>query len=194
MWNRYRQTAVFRQPWLLRFFDQIRFYPVSAEELLEIRRGFPLGEYAPRIEESEFVLADYLASLEHNRDGIDEFTRTRSRAFRAELDRWNATGQMNFAIEEAAPAATADQNIPPGCQAVFSSISGAVWKLNKQAGESVQRGDTLLIAESMKMEITLTSSVTGELVDFRVEEGAIIRPGQMVALVRTTAVDGSASS
>ena len=38
MWNRYRQTAEFSQPWLLRFFDQIRFYEVSAEELQQIRR------------------------------------------------------------------------------------------------------------------------------------------------------------
>src|SRR5690606_11240731 len=33
MWNRYRKTEAFTQPWLLRFFDQIRFYPVSAQEL-----------------------------------------------------------------------------------------------------------------------------------------------------------------
>src|SRR3546814_4562937 len=32
MWNRYRALEAFGgQPWLLRFFDQIRFYPVSAE-------------------------------------------------------------------------------------------------------------------------------------------------------------------
>ncbi|RTL55728.1 MAG: 5-oxoprolinase/urea amidolyase family protein, partial [Rhodocyclaceae bacterium] len=32
MWNRHKQTADFSKPWLLRFFDQIRFYPVSQEE------------------------------------------------------------------------------------------------------------------------------------------------------------------
>nr|BFE90757.1 hypothetical protein GCM10020185_12930 [Pseudomonas brassicacearum subsp. brassicacearum] len=42
MWNRYRDVAAFDgKPWLLRFFDQIRFYPVSADELLRIRRDFP---------------------------------------------------------------------------------------------------------------------------------------------------------
>ena len=42
MWNRYRKVAAFDgKPWLLRFFDQIRFYPVSADELLRIRRDFP---------------------------------------------------------------------------------------------------------------------------------------------------------
>jgi urea carboxylase len=44
MWNRYREVAAFDgKPWLLRFFDQIRFYPVSADELLRIRRDFPSG-------------------------------------------------------------------------------------------------------------------------------------------------------
>src|SRR5690606_27018317 len=41
MWNRYRQTKEFAQPWLLNFFDQIRFYEVSQEELQRIRRDFP---------------------------------------------------------------------------------------------------------------------------------------------------------
>ncbi|MCG5029834.1 carboxyltransferase domain-containing protein, partial [[Ruminococcus] torques] len=43
MWNRYKQVDAFcGQPYLLRFFDQIRFYEVSAEELLTIRADFPL--------------------------------------------------------------------------------------------------------------------------------------------------------
>ncbi len=47
MWNRYRQTGEFRdgKQWLLRFFDQIRFYPVSADELLRMRAGFPYGRH-----------------------------------------------------------------------------------------------------------------------------------------------------
>jgi hypothetical protein len=46
MWNRWRQTAGVRgKPWLLRFFDQIRFYPVSEDELLRIREAFPHGRY-----------------------------------------------------------------------------------------------------------------------------------------------------
>ena len=54
MWNRYRDLEAFHgKPWLLRFFDQIRFYPVSAEELLKIRRDFPLGRYPLKIEHTE---------------------------------------------------------------------------------------------------------------------------------------------
>lgn len=42
MWNRLRSTESFQsgKPWLLRFFDQIQFYEVSAEELLQLREDF----------------------------------------------------------------------------------------------------------------------------------------------------------
>jgi urea carboxylase len=194
MWNRWRRTPVFEQPWLLRFFDQIRFYPVSADELLQIRRAFPLGEYEPRIEESEFVLKDYEAFLADNRASIGRFTESRSRAFQAELEHWQATGQMNFASQDDTPAATADIDIPPGCQPVYSSISGAVWKLNRQPGDRIERGDTLLIAESMKMEIAVTANVAGELEHLLVDEGTAIRAGQLVALVRTAAGKAGSSA
>lgn len=82
MWNRYRQTREFSQPWLLRFFDQIRFYPVSAEELENIRRRFPRGQYPLRIEESSFCLRDYENFLEKEAESIKHFTAQRNRASR----------------------------------------------------------------------------------------------------------------
>src|SRR5204863_5746532 len=50
MWNRFRDTPDFGgKPWLLRFFDQIRFHPVSADELMRMRNGFPFGRHPLRI-------------------------------------------------------------------------------------------------------------------------------------------------
>jgi urea carboxylase len=52
MWNSFGSTGEFQQgrPWLLRCFDQIRFFPVTAGELIEIRELFPRGRYPLRIE------------------------------------------------------------------------------------------------------------------------------------------------
>lgn len=183
MWNRYRETPSFQKPWLLRFFDQIRFYPVSPEELEEIRRGFPLGDYEPRIEETEFVLADYLDFISENQASIDEFRQIRSQAFSEELDQWVASGQMNFTSQEVI-AEPSDTDIPEGCEAVYASISGAVWKISKSVDDEISSGDTLIVAESMKMEISVPSSATGKLVEIRVSEGSPIRPGQIVAIVK----------
>jgi urea carboxylase len=44
MWNRYRQSQAFTQPWLLRFFDQIRFYPVDAQKLQQL--ASPITRYS----------------------------------------------------------------------------------------------------------------------------------------------------
>src|SRR3989338_8844263 len=96
MWNRFKQTEVFTQPWLLRFFDQIRFYEVSAEELVQIRRDFPNGRYPIKIEEARFSLKQYEDSLQQNRASIDAFTARRDQAFSEELQRWVESGQINF--------------------------------------------------------------------------------------------------
>ncbi|GAL10231.1 urea carboxylase [Vibrio astriarenae] len=54
MWNRYRQTEAFSKPWLLRFFDQIKFYEVSAEELLDIREKHPQATTQSRLRKPNF--------------------------------------------------------------------------------------------------------------------------------------------
>ncbi len=61
IWNRFRTTDRFEpgKPWLLRFFDQIRWFPVEAEELLEMRKEFLTGRYDIKIEETTFRPAYY---------------------------------------------------------------------------------------------------------------------------------------
>ena len=60
-------------PWLLRFFDQIRFFPVSAEELLDMRARMPHGAYEVDIEDGAFSLKDYQSFLDHNAMEISHF-------------------------------------------------------------------------------------------------------------------------
>jgi urea carboxylase len=83
MWNTYRTTREFTpgHPWLLRFFDQIRFYPVSAGELLEMRREFPAGRFPLRIEEGEFRLRDYHTFLDSIRVSAGAFKQSQQAAF-----------------------------------------------------------------------------------------------------------------
>jgi urea carboxylase len=90
MWNTWRSTAEFEPgtPWLLRFFDRIRFYPVSAEELLEIREAFPHGRYPLRIEQGEFRLRDYHAFLQSIEAEAAACKRRQQAAFEEERERW----------------------------------------------------------------------------------------------------------
>jgi urea carboxylase len=97
MYNRYRRTKRFteNQPWLLRFFDQLRFYPVSPEQLLDHRRDFLTGRFDIDIEETHFKLADYQRFLKANELSIRQFKSQQQAAFDAERQRWEESGQLN---------------------------------------------------------------------------------------------------
>ncbi|WP_122309853.1 urea carboxylase [Pseudomonas syringae] len=184
MWNRYRDVAAFEgKPWLLRFFDQIRFYPVSADELVRIRRDFPLGRFALNIEHSTLNLADYQAFLTREAEGIEAFRAQQNAAFNAERERWIANGQADFQSDEGVTPNTEEQPLQPGQQCVDSHIAGNLWQVQVQPGDHVEAGDVLVILESMKMEIPLLAPIAGVVQDVRVQPGSAVRAGQRVVVL-----------
>ncbi|MEE4743988.1 urea carboxylase [Pseudomonas alliivorans] len=184
MWNRYRDVAAFEgKPWLLRFFDQIRFYPVSAEELLRIRRDFPLGRFDLNIEHSTLNLTDYQTFLLHEAEGIAAFRARQQAAFNAERERWIANGQANFESEESIAPTTDEAALEPGQQGVDSHIAGNLWQVQVKPGERVEAGDVLVVLESMKMEIPVLAPVGGVVRDVRVQPGSAVRAGQRVVVL-----------
>ncbi|MBI6795495.1 5-oxoprolinase/urea amidolyase family protein [Pseudomonas syringae] len=184
MWNRYRDVAAFEgKPWLLRFFDQIRFYPVSADELVRIRRDFPLGRFALNIEHSTLNLANYQAFLTREAEGIEAFRAQQNAAFNAERERWIANGQADFQSDEGVTPNTEEQPLQPGQQGVDSHIAGNLWQVQVQPGEHVEAGDVLVILESMKMEIPLLAPIAGVVQDVRVQPGSAVRAGQRVVVL-----------
>ena len=184
MWNRYRDVAAFDgKPWLLRFFDQIRFYPVSAEELLRIRRDFPLGRYPLRIEHSELHLADYQAFLAREAESIAAFRSQQRVAFDAERQRWIDSGQAHFESEEVAADLGEDSPLGAGQHAIESHIAGNLWQVQVDVGSEVKAGDILVILESMKMEIPLTAPRDGVIKEVRVQPGSPVRAGQRVVVM-----------
>jgi urea carboxylase len=184
MWNRYRQTDSFRdnKPWLLRFFDQIRFYEVSEEQLLEHRRDFPLGRFDVRIEETTFSLADYNKFLETEQPSISSFKQKQQAAFEAERDRWRVSGQAEWVSEEAVASTGTEVELPQGSRYLSAVVPGSVWKIVAQVGDTLTAGDTIAILESMKMEIPLTATDAGVLTEWLVSEGTPVGAGQHIAI------------
>ncbi|WP_268797678.1 urea carboxylase [Pseudomonas huanghezhanensis] len=184
MWNRYRDVAAFDgKPWLLRFFDQIRFYPVSADELLRIRRDFPLGRYPLQIEHSTLNLADYQAFLAREAEGIASFRTQQQSAFQAERERWIANGQATFESDEAVAEPNDEAPLETGHVSIDSHIAGNLWQVQVTLGQRVEAGDTLVILESMKMEIPLLAPITGVIREVRVQPGSAVRAGQRVVVL-----------
>ncbi|WOC77687.1 urea carboxylase [Stutzerimonas frequens] len=184
MWNRYRAVEAFGgQPWLLRFFDQIRFYPVSAEELLKIRRDFPLGRYPLKIEETELCLSDYQDFLVKEAEGIEAFRSQQRAAFDAERQRWIESGLAHFESEEVAADLGEDTPLGAGEHGIESHIAGNLWQVSVAEGARVAAGDVLVILESMKMEIPLIAPVAGVVKDICVQPGSPVRAGQRVVVI-----------
>lgn len=186
MWNRYRQTKDFTggRQWLLRFFDQLRFYPVSADELLQMREDFPRGKFQLRIEESRLKLREYRQFLAVNRDSIAAFKTQQQAAFEAERERWRDNGQLTFDAEPSSVTETMTMAVPTGCEAVTSPVTGSVWKQSVVVGQRIAAGDELLIMEAMKMEIPIVADGAGEVVELRCAPGRAIAVGDVLAVIK----------
>jgi len=58
-----------------------------------------------------------------------------------------------------------------------------VWKVIKAAGDVVAEGDTLVILESMKMEIPVLAESDGTVAEMAVNEGDVVQEGDLIAVV-----------
>ncbi|MGQ7792036.1 5-oxoprolinase/urea amidolyase family protein [Faunimonas sp. B44] len=184
VWNTWRTTREFEpgHPWLLRYFDQIRFYEVDEAELAEARRAFPHGAYPIRIEESRFGYARYLGGLERDRLEIEAFTARREAAFGQERARWKEMGAEMPAVCDAGSPAV-EQAVPEGCSGLYSPVPGSVWKILVEHGALIEAGEPMLILESMKMEITVPAPSRGRVAGLRTRPGQTVRAGDVLAIL-----------
>ncbi|MBV9946085.1 MAG: carboxyltransferase domain-containing protein, partial [Myxococcales bacterium] len=190
MWNTHGLSPDFRgERYLLRFFDQLRFEPVSAEELLSLRRAFPYGKARVRIEEGVLRYKDYRAALAENAAGIAACKRVQQAAFEAERERWRAAGQDVVAVQ--ASPDTLDEAgataLPEGCTAVTAAIAGNVWKIAAEEGTHVRAGEAIVVVEAMKTEIAVVAGAGGTVRKVLVSPGATVMPGQVVAVIEGAA-------
>lgn len=190
MWNTFRSTAEFSPgtPWLLRFFDQVRFFPVSADELLDIRDAFPRGRYSLCIEPAEFRLRDYHEFLKSIDGDAAEFKARQQQAFEAERERWGAAGHAEY-IEppDALAASDGDSGTADGCQPVRSPIGASVWTIAVETGQRVEAGQKLLVLEAMKTEIAVVAPSAGTVEKLHCAQGSVVSSGQVLLALRPVA-------
>jgi urea carboxylase len=168
----------------LRFFDQIRFYEVSAEELVRIRAEFPRGRYPLTIEETEFSLAEYQAQLDANAEAITAAKQRQQQAFEAERQRWLDSGQAHYISDgEVIHEQSEELELNEQERAVESPVSGSIWQIAVQPGDTIKAGDTLLIIESMKMEIAVQAIEAGTVVSIQREPGQQVKAGQCLLVL-----------
>lgn len=186
MWNAWKSTPVFTlgTPWLLRFFDQVRFYDIGAEELLAAREQFPHGRFPLRIEETTFSLAEYQKFLASIHDEATAFKIRQKTSFDAERERWREAGLLTVA-EPAEPEKEAESAaVPDGCEGVSSPLTANVFQIAIKPGDAVTEEQKLIVLDAMKTEIAIASPISGIVEEIHCEVGAVINAGQLLVSIR----------
>jgi acetyl-CoA carboxylase biotin carboxyl carrier protein len=66
---------------------------------------------------------------------------------------------------------------------VRAEMVANVWKVVVSQGDTVEDGDTLVILESMKMEIPVVAETAGTVTELRVNEGDVVQEGDVIAVI-----------
>ena len=66
---------------------------------------------------------------------------------------------------------------------VRAEMVANVWKVVVSQGDSVEEGDTLVILESMKMEIPVVTESAGTVSELKVAEGDVVQEGDVIAVI-----------
>jgi len=178
VWSGWHQRGSFEpgSPWLLRFFDRISWYPVSAEELLELRAQSSAGQLRLDITDGEFKLAEYQRFLADNASSIAEFRSRQSAAFEAERQAWAAAGEFDPKPEPVTVAPVRVQ-APPGGHVVEAPFAATVWRVDVAVGDQVSDAQSLVTLEAMKTEARIPAPASGKVVEVLVSPGDQVAPG-----------------
>lgn len=220
IWNTFLKHRQFtdEKPWLLRFFDQIQFYPVDEATLETLRNDFREGRHAIHIDETIFDLGAYNAFIDRIQPELQVFRATQQAAFDAEVAHW---ATMNDPFESTSPPpferhhqtptdehhdqhgkshididieAETDATATATAHTIISAeITGNVWKLLAPAGTRVQAGDTLIVLEAMKMEFAVIAPHDGIVNGLHCQVGKTIHAGDPLMSLAITSPDGAPS-
>ncbi|MEV8150411.1 urea carboxylase [Arthrobacter sp. NPDC080073] len=188
VWSRYADAAPFEpgSPWLLRFFDRISWYPVSPEELLDLRADMAAGRgRGVEIEDGTFSLAEHEVFLEENRESIGAFKERQAAAFSVERQAWADAGEFDRA-EVAATVAVPDVGevvVPDGGTLVAAPFAASVWKVDIAPGDRVIQGQPLVSLEAMKMETVLSAPCDGVVQRVLPTAGAQVVAGEALVVL-----------
>jgi acetyl-CoA carboxylase biotin carboxyl carrier protein len=76
-----------------------------------------------------------------------------------------------------------DEEVSPMSDEIRAEMMANVWKVVASVGDTVAEGDTLVILESMKMEIPVLAEADGMLSELAVNEGDVVQEGDLIAVI-----------
>ena len=183
IWNKFLKNAQFEgdKPWLLRFFDQVCFYPVEEAELTEQREAFRAGQHRIRIEEEIFDYRAYLQFLDLHAGSIATFRERQHAAFKTEISHWK--DRETTVATTSAPIPTVEESTVPDGHRVHAPMHGSIWKLLAEPGQRVEADQAILVVEAMKMELTVSAPTAGVLKAICCAVGHSVATGDILAVI-----------
>lgn len=183
IWNKFLKNPVFQngEPWLLKFFDRVRYYEVTEEELTQQREAFREGRLTIRIEEEDFNLAEYEDFLQENAESIAAFKASQQEAFTREVALWQAdeAAQVDAALQVRINSGPIEVDGHP----VTADISGNIWKLLVEPGQAVEPDQPLLIVEAMKMEFSIYADRSAKVSAIHCTPGKQVNAGDLLLVL-----------
>ena len=185
IWNKFLKNPVFKdgEPWLLKFFDRVRYYEVSEEELTAQREAFREGRLSLRIEEDYFSLAEHEQFLQENAASITEFKIKQQAAFAKEVALWQADEEKQ--VDAALQVKQSSGPIEVDGHAIAADISGNIWKLLVEPGQLVEADQPLLIVEAMKMEFSVYADRAAKVSAIHCSPGKQVNAGDLLLVLET---------
>jgi urea carboxylase len=183
IWNKFLKNSTFKdgEPWLLKFFDRVRYYEVTEEELTAQREAFREGRLNLRIEEDYFSLAEHEKFLQENAASIAEFKTKQQTAFTKEVALWQADEAAK--VDAALQVKINTGPIEVDGHAVTADISGNIWKLLVEPGQFVEPDQPLLIVEAMKMEFSVYADRKAKVSAIHCAPGKQVNAGDLLLVL-----------
>lgn len=183
IWDKLTLAASSEHPWLLTPFDQVEFYPVSEEELEKFTEDCENGKFEVQTEDSIFDHREYLLWIQENIDSIEKFQRNQVGEKSAEFAKLIQVANSELETSQTIKP-DLEETYPEGCELVYSEHSGRFWKPAVEVGDQVKTGQSLIVVEAMKTEMTVAAPRGGKVLKIIHKNGDIVDAGDLVVVLQ----------
>lgn len=182
IWDKLTLMLHLEEPWLLRPFDQVEFYPALEAEVDRYAEQCAAGKYQVEIVELVFDHGEYLKWIQANLELIRAFQQLLQGDKLEEFNRLIQVLNAELA-SSGGPKIDEGEKFSDDAELVYSEYSGRFWKPLVQVGDVVKAGDGLVVVEAMKTEMVVTAPRAGKVVKVVHVNGDMVDAGDMVAVL-----------
>lgn len=180
IWDKLELGAHSTDPWLLRPFDQVEFYPVSEAEVDRFTDQMNAGKFVVDITTTKFDHKEYQQWCDAHKELIDAYRESQGGERLEEFNRLIQISNAELATLEAPPEVV---DIAEGCEGVYSEFNGRFWKAVAEEGDVVTKGQQLVVVEAMKTEMVVVAPKDGKVVKIIHKNGDMVEAGDLVVVI-----------